>query len=34
MMACLCASGECPYVAEGIKMSCIVCPYSDGEESE
>ena len=31
-MACLCASSECPYTAEGIPMRCSICPYSDGEE--
>lgn len=34
MMACLCLGSECPYAAEGIKMDCRVCPYSDGEADE
>lgn len=29
-MACLCLAG-CPYISEGIKMDCRICPYSDGE---
>lgn len=33
-MACLCCSDECPFVVEGIPMSCKCCPYSDGEADE
>jgi len=32
-MSCL-QPGPCPYVAEGVPMSCQSCPYSDGEVSQ
>ena len=31
-MACLCVGSGCPFMDEGIKMHCSICPYSDGEE--
>ena len=33
-MACYCSQPDCPFVQEGIEMSCKICPYSDGEEDE
>lgn len=30
----MCSCIECPFTAEGIRMSCMICPYADGTEGE